>query len=419
MERTLLRRGSSLAGLPRADAQASNRSRGFTLVELLVVIAIIGILVALLLPAIQAAREAARRNSCLNNIKNIGLACHTYADRRKAFPLASSMPFQPDGRIGTLADKTTSNDPTQWTGDGYSWLFQILPEMEQGNLHNRTRDFQNGSVSTEKLKRGPWLQNLQINPQATGAKQFPWGQQIEAFQCPSFPGADETKQNVPVINQKAAVGNYVAIPSTHYNQDGTGQAQDTNPPEFLYGGTGSLVGNGVIVFPSTKAFNKGAASNPKGVTFAAVQRDGTSSTFLFGESREETYAAWISGYSMYVVAADPNQPNKVQKLNPQPTQPQVLTWPNDDGITALNVGSDVKRQGGPTNVTEEEIYFQTSYPHDSGNPRIFGPSSQHPGVVQHCWADAHAKSINEDIDPDVYLHLVTRNGNEVIDNTDL
>ena len=65
----------------------SYRRRGFTLVELLVVIAIIGILIALLLPAIQAAREAARRASCTNNVKQIGIALHTFADAQKTFPV--------------------------------------------------------------------------------------------------------------------------------------------------------------------------------------------------------------------------------------------------------------------------------------------------------------------------------------------
>jgi prepilin-type N-terminal cleavage/methylation domain-containing protein len=86
---------------------------GFTLVELLVVIAIIGILVALLLPAVQAAREAARRTQCLNNMKQIGLALHNYHDTHKVFPF---------GQGGT--------------GNRYSALSLMLPFMEQTTLHD-------------------------------------------------------------------------------------------------------------------------------------------------------------------------------------------------------------------------------------------------------------------------------------------
>jgi prepilin-type N-terminal cleavage/methylation domain-containing protein len=91
----------------------SQRRRGFTLVELLVVIAIIGILVALLLPAVQAAREAARRSQCLNNLKQIGLALHNYHDTHKVLPF---------GQGGTA--------------DRFSALALMLPFMEQSNLHN-------------------------------------------------------------------------------------------------------------------------------------------------------------------------------------------------------------------------------------------------------------------------------------------
>jgi len=94
-----------------ATGGAGMRSRrAFTLVELLVVIAIIGILVALLLPAIQAAREAARRSQCMNNLKQIGLATHGFHDSRKALPPFRVMDHQ------------------------QTWLVLILPYLEETQL---------------------------------------------------------------------------------------------------------------------------------------------------------------------------------------------------------------------------------------------------------------------------------------------
>src|SRR5690349_22458600 len=97
--------------------------RAFTLVELLVVIAIIGILVALLLPAVQSAREAARRMQCQNNLKQLGLALHNYHDTNQSFP--PCMSFDKD-----VSD--ISNTPNYRA----NWVIRILPFCEQQNLYN-------------------------------------------------------------------------------------------------------------------------------------------------------------------------------------------------------------------------------------------------------------------------------------------
>ena len=99
------------------------RYRGFTLIELLVVIAIIGVLVGLLLPAVQQAREAARRMTCVNNLKQTGLAMHSYYDSNRQLP------------SGYISPGTSAADPSaSETAKGYAWGFVLLPYMEQSAL---------------------------------------------------------------------------------------------------------------------------------------------------------------------------------------------------------------------------------------------------------------------------------------------
>lgn len=108
--------------------QAKLSRRGFTLVELLVVIAIIGVLVALLLPAVQAARESARRTQCSNNLKQIGLAFHNHHDSYLWFA---------SGGLSWPSDRnyvSGSNVPEGAKAQNWGWAYQILPYIEQKNL---------------------------------------------------------------------------------------------------------------------------------------------------------------------------------------------------------------------------------------------------------------------------------------------
>jgi prepilin-type N-terminal cleavage/methylation domain-containing protein/prepilin-type processing-associated H-X9-DG protein len=158
----------------RKDGYVRNSRRGFTLVELLVVIAIIGILVALLLPAIQAARESARRNSCTNNLKQQATTLQTRHDAQRAFP---------PGRTTT-------------TQESVAWSFQLLPYMEEQEIYK----------SHDKQKRVD-------DPVNATAMRHP----VATYYCPSrrSPAADRDFDNndqPPLVKDVAAGGDYVANP---------------------------------------------------------------------------------------------------------------------------------------------------------------------------------------------------------------
>ena len=162
------------------------RSRlGFTLVELLVVIAIIGILVALLLPAIQAAREAARRTQCNNNLKNTGLALQNYHDTYKVFPMGAT-----PARVGVTGGPVL----------GPSWWYGILPFIEQRNIYDKIAATQRSGVTAPIFTEGSMRGAAGIG--ANTLSQFG----PEVMRCPSSPIQPMETQTGPI-----ALPSYVGI----------------------------------------------------------------------------------------------------------------------------------------------------------------------------------------------------------------
>lgn len=205
---------------------------GFTLVELLVVIAIIGMLVALLLPAVQAAREAARRMQCTNNLKQIALAAHNYHDTYRALP-----------GLRLKHDTITPNPPSGWTTQG--WMTSLLPYLEQDNL----------------AARYDWAfdWHAPANESAVGTI-------IATYVCPSATNADPR------------ISGQLAAP--------WGTAQYRNAARTDYFGSAGLLGGLVTAGwlpPGTETLKAGVIGTNEYLRFSDVT-DGTSNTLFATES---------------------------------------------------------------------------------------------------------------------------------------
>lgn len=160
---------------PKGGLPLPLKQSGFTLIELLVSLAIIALLVGLLLPAVQMAREAARQNSCQNNLRQIGLAIHAYADAYGRLPLGA---------------KTSLQRSSPHWNDGYGWGLALLPYLEQRALYVELREPFLPQASSPQGTPGVF----RLTQEATGRILNGGGTVLSVFRCPSS-ALPETAEN--------------------------------------------------------------------------------------------------------------------------------------------------------------------------------------------------------------------------------
>jgi len=310
----------------------SKNRGGFTLVELLVVIAIIGTLVGLLLPAVQSAREAARRSACTNQVKQLGLGVLNFESARKRLPTANS-------GVGANSGQQAG---------GYSWLVAILPFLEETNLYTQ--------ISSNSTR---------LNTAFSGSVNTSQAQtSLPQLVCPSFAG----DKKVASANGVATCGvtNYKGVAAVNTTAAGAPQ-------------TSTALG-GVI---TVEKYGSEASAPFTGITLAMIT-DGTSKTFMIGESREFTEAAWIDGTRSWVTALRDATATSYASGAWTGGTPAIL---DNQGTTPNYVG-----------------YSATA---------VWGESSNHQaGITLFGYADGHVGQVTPEIDGSLLRSLHTRGGSE-------
>jgi hypothetical protein len=267
------------------------------------------------------------------------------------------------------AASTAVNVGTANTG-GFSWLVKILPYIEEKPLFDQIRK------GTVQLKAGAFSPQAQITTIGTATGPHVSSAKITPFLCPSFAGDDEAGADVYTQQQyQSAAGNYCATVGTHLRT------------------TNEVENNGAI--QSATPINRGRGRRIGDLA------DGVSKTVLIAESKEEEFNSWYDGATTWVTALPLHSAVQCVDSNLDGVWDQYTPPTPDLGpVSALGYGPD------PTDQTS----LNRTY-----NPligRVWGPSSEHSGVVIHSYGDNHTQAITEEIDWGVYCAIITASGGE-------
>lgn len=254
-------------------SHSKSNHRGFTLIELLVVIAIIGVLVALLLPAIQQAREAARRSQCKNNLKQIGLALHNYHDTNRTLP-----PGWISGNTSVSATGTR----------GWGWGTMILPFLDQNPLYQQLSMLTGQNMTGAALGFNAFLPTMV----APNILQTP----LAMFKCPSDPGTE-----ILTVSAAAPLSNGYSITSTPAAV--TTMFGRSNYPGVM--GARLMIGPPPTIPTVGNGYGNGAFSQNSMQKFRTFI-DGLSNSFLVGERRSPGTIGshWVGGDGIWAGIGD-------------------------------------------------------------------------------------------------------------------